>query len=33
MLFWENGIIKLYADWVAPDWVKKFVQLINEKGA
>lgn len=33
MLYWDNGIIKLYADWVAPDWVKKFVQLINKKGA
>ena len=28
MLYWENGLIKLYADWVVPDWVKKFVQLL-----
>lgn len=33
ILYSENGLIKLYADWVAPEWVKKFVQLNNKKGA
>jgi predicted ABC-type ATPase len=33
ILYIEKTVIKLYADWIAPAWVKKLVQLNNEKGA
>lgn len=33
MLYLDKGVIRLYADWIAPEWVKKLVELNNEKSA
>ncbi|MBO9636294.1 MAG: zeta toxin family protein [Chitinophagaceae bacterium] len=33
ILYVDKGVMKLYADWIAPDWVKKLVDLNNKKSA